>query len=76
MTALTLRAPEMAINRLTRFWAAYFREIPVCTTQDCCQVAIEVDPFFPYLDDYNRCEKHRVTEKYSTGGMPQPVMVS
>ncbi len=72
---LTLKAPEKAITRLESFWAAYFKETPVCTNRDCSQVAIEVDPFFPYLDDLNRCERHRVTE-HLIGGSAKPVMVS
>lgn len=51
-------------KKLSGFWAGIFQEIPTCTNRDCGEVAIEVDPFFPYLDDYNRCEGHRTLEGY------------
>ena len=43
-------------DRLTRFWSQYFAETPLCAV--CGTVAREVDPFFPYLDDLNRCPGH------------------
>ena len=43
-------------DRLARFWGQYFAETPLCAV--CGAVAREVDPFFPYLDDLNRCPGH------------------
>ena len=43
-------------DRLARFWSEYFAETPLCAV--CGTVASEVDPFFPYLDDLNRCPGH------------------
>ena len=43
-------------DRLARFWSQYFAETPLCAV--CGTVASEVDPFFPYLDDLNRCPGH------------------
>jgi hypothetical protein len=55
----TIKAPEQARPALDSFWARYFSETPTCTCEACGEVAIEVDPFFPYLDDLNRCAGHR-----------------
>ena len=57
--SVTINAPVQAQLHLTSFWARYFSEIPACTRTGCKQVAIEVDPYFPYLDDFNRCALHR-----------------
>ena len=57
--ATTFKAPTENISHLGAFWANYFRETPVCSDKGCGDVAVEVDPFFPYLDDYNRCKHHR-----------------
>ena len=43
-------------DHLARFWSEYFAETPLCAV--CRTVASEVDPFFPYLDDLNRCPGH------------------
>ena len=67
---LTLRAPIAASEDLTGFWADYFNEIPTCTCNECSEVAIEVDPYFPYLDDFNRCAGHILK------GASQPASVS
>ena len=56
---LTFKAPAQALRHLSTFWGQYFKEIPTCTNPGCERVAIEVDPYFPYLDDFNRCEAHR-----------------
>jgi len=42
-----------------QFWGRYFAEIPTCAHRDCARIAQDVDPFFPYLDDRNRCPVHR-----------------
>lgn len=56
----TISAPHgQAQQDLGQFWGRYFAEIPVCTHADCDRVALEIDPFFPYLDDRNRCDQHR-----------------
>ena len=44
------------------FWSGVIQEIPTCTKENCGEVAVEVDSFFPYLDDYNRCKGHRLSE--------------
>ena len=44
---------------LSGFWQQYFKETPLCSREGCGNVALEVDPFFPYLDDRNRCGEHR-----------------
>jgi hypothetical protein len=62
----TIKAPERARLMLSSFWAQYFSETPTCTCEACGEVAIEVDPYFPYLDDLNRCISHRPNDE---GGM-------
>jgi hypothetical protein len=57
--SVTIKAPEQARQELSSFWARYFHETPTCTCDACGEVAIEVDPYFPYLDDFNRCIVHR-----------------
>lgn len=56
----TIKAPQQAQPDLSTFWAHYFSETPTCTCEACGEVAIEVDPYFPYLDDFNRCPSHRM----------------
>ena len=63
----TIKAPERAHLRLSSFWAQYFSETPTCTCGACGEVAIEVDPYFPYLDDFNRCIVHREEEEEEPG---------
>ena len=43
---------------LTRYWNTIFSETPHCAAPGCRRVAEEVDAFFPYIDDYNRCDYH------------------
>jgi hypothetical protein len=54
----TIKALVQGKEDLTRFWQQYFPETPVCSLPECGSVACEVDSFFPYLDDLNRCENH------------------
>ncbi len=61
MLAETLKAPVQNRVELGMFWSRYFKEIPTCTSEGCAEVAVEVDPFFPYLDDRNRCQGHQET---------------
>lgn len=68
MISTTLKAPEGARLELSDFWARYFAETPTCTCGPCAEVAIEVDPFFPYLDDFNRCILHRWEEVPEASG--------
>jgi hypothetical protein len=56
---ITLKAPAAPESALGQFWRRYFEEIPTCTCGPCARVAVEVDPYFPYLDDFNRCQDHR-----------------
>ena len=56
---LLLKAPLQAFNQLAYFWARYFTETPTCATDGCQSIAVDVDPYFPYLDDLNRCTLHR-----------------
>ena len=56
--AKTIKSEIRGIEALTVFWRQYFREIPVCSHPECACVASEVDAFFPYIDDFNRCEDH------------------
>ena len=65
---MIIKAPQAAQLQLSHFWAQYFAEIPVCTCEACGEVAIEVDPFFPYLDDRNRCTSHRLEDSYEASG--------
>jgi len=58
MMELTIKAPR-GRHSLGDFWTRYFPEVPTCTDGDCLEVAAEVDPFFPYLDDLNRCMHHQ-----------------
>jgi hypothetical protein len=64
----TIKAPEQAAMELSRFWAQYFSETPTCTCEACGEVAMEVDPYFPYLDDFNRCSAHRLEESDEASG--------
>ena len=66
---VTIKAPEQARPVLSNFWAQYFSETPTCTCDACGEVAVEVDPYFPYLDDFNRCAAHRL-EAENEGGTP------
>jgi len=63
MDLLTIKAPPQEPIQLTAYWEQYFVETPMCSCEACCHVAVEVDPFFPYLDDLNRCDAHRVAEE-------------
>lgn len=57
----TISAPHgQAQQDLGQFWGRYFTEIPVCSHEQCARIALEIDPFFPYLDDRNRCDQHRL----------------
>lgn len=58
----TIKAPPTLRNQLGEFWQRYFTEIPTCSCEACTEVAVEVDPYFPYLDDLNRCRDHRELE--------------
>jgi hypothetical protein len=55
----TIKAPPTLQHRLGEFWQRYFQEIPTCSCAECAEVAVEVDPYFPYLDDLNRCRDHQ-----------------
>lgn len=59
MLAETLNAPAQNTAELDVFWSRYFQETPTCSCEGCAEVAVEVDPFFPYLDDRNRCHGHQ-----------------
>lgn len=61
---LKFKGPEGQGEKLNDFWAGIFQEVPTCANENCGEVAIEVDSFFPYLDDYNRCEGHRLPEGF------------
>ena len=67
----TIKAPPTLQNRLGEFWARYFQEVPTCSCDECPEVAVEVDPFFPYLDDLNRCKDHQEMEmmEFATGSL-------
>lgn len=54
-----MKAPAHVGPELQNFWIQYFAEVPTCNHPGCEHVAAEVDPFFPYLDDLNRCFMHR-----------------
>jgi hypothetical protein len=41
-----------------RIWQGCLPESPTCTHPGCQSPARTVDPFFPYLDDRNRCVEH------------------
>jgi len=43
---------------LAEMWRGYFAEVPHCSQPGCNNVASEVDDYFPYLDDLNRCDEH------------------
>jgi hypothetical protein len=67
----TFRAPHgHPPQDLGQFWGQYFTEIPVCTHADCDRVALEIDPFFPYLDDRNRCDRHGLETLASVVPLP------
>ena len=54
----TIKTDIRGVKALTVFWGQYYPEVPVCTHPDCEYVAAEVDAFFPYIDNFNRCETH------------------
>ncbi len=54
----TIKAEVAGTDELARFWDQYFPETPVCSHPECEGIAREVDSFFPYLDDLNRCDSH------------------
>ena len=54
----TIKTDVRGTDELMVFWGQYFPETPVCTHPDCSCVAAEVDAFFPYIDDFNRCDLH------------------
>ena len=56
----TIKTEVRGADKLTLFWGQYFPETPVCSHPDCISVATEVDAFFPYIDDFNRCDLHFV----------------
>ena len=68
----TILAETLDERKLTSFWQNVFPEMPVCTEPGCGKVAREVDSFFPYLDDLNRCDSHRTvesaTKRWETSG--------
>ena len=66
---LKLKPPEDPGKNPSGFRAGMFQEIPTCTNGNCGVVAIEVDYFFPYLDDYNRCQEHRLPAGLTTAPM-------
>ena len=45
-----------AEGEAVQYWGRYYVETPRCVAMGCGRVAREVDAFFPYIDDYNRCE--------------------
>ena len=45
-------------EKLKSFWLEFFTELPTCREPGCQHIAMEVDAFFPYLDDNNRCQMH------------------
>ncbi len=45
-------------ENLTLYWNTIFSETPRCKSPGCQRVAHEVDAFFPYIDDHNRCDHH------------------
>ena len=47
------------VTGLIRYWTGLFNETPLCKESGCARVATEVDAFFPYIDDYNRCDRHQ-----------------
>jgi hypothetical protein len=53
----TRRLPEA---QQVRIWSGCLPELPQCSVEGCDRHAVEVDAFFPYLDDRNRCDFHSV----------------
>jgi len=49
----------------SRIWEGCFPELPTCTVPGCQSRASTVDPFFPYLDDHNRCAEHDQVPHYT-----------
>lgn len=54
----TINTSQPQAESLIRYWNTIFVETPRCTAPGCRRVAQEVDAFFPYIDDYNRCDQH------------------
>jgi len=59
----TILAGTTNEEKLTHFWQHYFSEIPKCSEPGCERLAMEVDTFFPYLDENNRCQLHLSLDK-------------
>ena len=59
----TIKTEVKGADALENFWGQYFPETPVCALPECGGIASEVDSFFPYLDDLNRCENHPLETK-------------
>lgn len=43
---------------LTLFETVGRGQRPCCSVPGCLHNALEIDPFYPYLDDSNRCAQH------------------
>lgn len=54
-----ITAPTEEENQTVAYWALWYQEVPRCSEPGCQKVAVEVDTFFPYMDDNNRCWTHR-----------------
>lgn len=56
--ANAIKQSDPTSSDASRYWGRLFVETPVCTVPGCDRVAHEVDAFFPFIDDYNRCDRH------------------
>ncbi|MDH4225618.1 MAG: hypothetical protein OEW12_08230 [Deltaproteobacteria bacterium] len=53
----TLEGSKQSLH-LSLLWKQKIPEAPVCAAKGCHSTALEVDLFYPYLDDNNRCQRH------------------
>ena len=61
-----IKSPDSSPEDATRYWGQYYVETPMCNIAGCGRVAHEVDAFFPYIDDLNRCDEHPGQSEPST----------
>lgn len=57
-----IKSPHLTPEHRARYWERYFEETPLCSVPGCARIADEVDAYFPYLDDHNRCEQHAAAD--------------
>ncbi|MDH4120573.1 MAG: hypothetical protein OEV94_02560 [Deltaproteobacteria bacterium] len=52
------QASPSAVVSLSLLWEQGQPEPALCAVPGCTHQAVEIDLYFPYLDDRNRCHQH------------------